>query len=482
MRRERRRPAVTLGARAGERGSCLYKPVRWIGLAVLSAAVGLCGCRTASQGPEAAVAEYLEAAHHAWGFSGAVLVARRDKVLYMGGFGFADAASGRPVTASTRFSIGSATKPFTAAAILQLRDAGLLDLDDPLTDYVPEYAPPGSAGVTLRRLLSHSAGVPDIGLDPQALGDLIQPRAPLDLLAPIKNRPLDFTPGDSARYSNAGYALLGLVIERVARMSYADFVRERLFEPLGMGRTTYGRGDAADGDVADGLFEAPDGRFRAAPRFHPSLGFSAGGIFSTVEDLGRWDQALEEGRVLSASSRAEMFAAGKGDFGLGWLILKTWGRKDIAHGGGAPGYGAWIERWPEDGVFVAVLSNLGGAPVGEIGRSLAAILFRQEVQAPAARNAVAQAGGAGGEVAGPYRLDDGSPRDVLREGDRFFLRPDGGPKYPILPGGRDLFFFPNDKGATLRFTRDRTGRVTGYVLHQLGVDRRAEKVQALGER
>jgi len=466
---------MTFWARSLETRASSRRIARLAALAILAAA-WVAGCRTAPKAPEAgAIADYLEAAERAWGFRGAVLVARRGEVVFSGGFGAADAAGTRANAPSTRFSIGSATKAFTAAAVLSLRDAGLVDLDDPLADYVPEYSPSEGEGVTLRRLLSHSAGVPDLGLDPRTLGDLTRPRSPLELIGPIMERPLDFKPGERAQYSNAGYALLGLVVERAGGMPYADFVRERLLDPLGMGRTGYGPDDGTDPDVAEGLLELADGRTVAAPRFHPSLGYSAGGLYSTVEDLRLWDRGLAAGRVLSDDSRELMFTPGPGGFGLGWLVMETWGRKDIAHGGGAPGYGAWIERWPDDEAFVAVLSNVGNAPVGEIGRSLAAILFGRETQTPRPRLVVPAAPDSWSELVGSYRIENGGIREVLREGDRLFVRRDGGANYPILPGRPDLYFFPNDKGATIRFVRDTSGRVTGHVFHQLGIDERAVK-------
>jgi D-alanyl-D-alanine carboxypeptidase len=464
----KKRPSSGFG---GRRASLVFLAAALAGLAWT--------CRARESRPAAAVKEYLEAAQQAWNFHGAVLVAKGEEIVFSGGSGFADAAGRRKITPSTEFSIGSITKTFTAAAVLQLRDAGLVDLDAPVTDYVPEYSPPGSAGVTLRRLLSHSAGVPDApllaALDPGSPDELTRPRSPLDLIALIKDKPLDFAPGERSRYSNAGYILLGLVIERASGTAYAEYVHDHLLVPLGMSRTSYGGGDPSEPGFARGLIEGPDGRLREAPLVHPSLGYSAGGLFSTVEDMWSWDRGFDGNRILSASSRAQMFGPEKDGFGLGWLVMETWGRGDIAHGGGAMGYNAWIERWPDDGVFVAVLSNLGGSPVGEIGRSLAAVLFGKDVQMPGARRVVAADPSAYGEYVGVYKIDKKSRREVLREGKALFVRRDGGPRYPILPCGKDLFFFPNDKGATIRFVRDRAGRVSGQVFHQLGLDEKAEK-------
>jgi D-alanyl-D-alanine carboxypeptidase len=483
-----RRSAVTIGRRDRKKRTSSDRGTKALPLVFLAVALGGLAwtCRARDSGPVAAIKGYLEAAQQVWNFQGAVLVARGEEVIFSGGFGSADAAGLRESTPSTEFSIGSITKTFTAAAVLQLRDAGLADLDAPVTDYVPEYSPPGSAGVTLRRLLSHSAGVPDApllaALDPRTPDGLTRPRSPLDLISLIKDKPLDFTPGESSRYSNAGYILLGLVIERASGMAYADYVHDHLLVPLGMSRTSYGGGDPSGPGFARGLIEGPDGRLREAPLVHPSLGYSAGGLYSTVEDMHKWDRGFDGDRILSASSRAQMFKPEKDGFGFGWLVMETWGRGDIAHGGGALGYNAWIERWPDDGVFVAVLSNLGGSPVGEIGRSLTAVLFGKDVQMPGARRVVAGDPSAYGEYVGVYKINEKSRREVLREGNALFVRRDGGPRYPILPCGKDLFFFPNDKGATIRFVRHRAGRVSGQVFHQLGLDEKAEKVGEPGAR
>jgi CubicO group peptidase (beta-lactamase class C family) len=451
------------------------RSVVWL-LAFFAVLSGLGSCHGTGAHPALAMSRYLLAAERAWNFRGAVLVARGDELVFSGGYGYADAAGTVQNTAATRFSIGSVTKTFTAAAILRLRDEGLLKLDDPVADYVPEYGPPGAAGVTLRRLLSHAAGVPDIAAAPRDPVALTEPRTPLELLASFKDRPLDFEPGTRSRYSNAGYVLLGLAVERVAGMPYPDYVKDRLLAPLEMAHTSYGVDASARDEYALGLVEGPDGLFREASRFHPSLGYSAGGLYSSVEDLRTWVRGLEGGGILTQDSWADMTTAQEDGFGLGWLVMKTWDRKDVAHGGGAPGYDAWIELWPEDGIFVAVLSNSGGAPVGEIGRSLAAVLLEKKVQEPEARRAVPADPRTVGEYAGTYEIGPGNRREILIDGDRLFVRRDDGPRFPILSAGPDLFVFPNDKGATLRFVRDRSGRISGQVFHQLGLDETAAKV------
>ncbi len=444
-------------------------------------AFGLCAgilssCRAPKKSPAVVMEEYLEAARRFWNFQGSVLVANDGDVVYEAGIGMARLEEGVENTTATRFLIGSVTKTFTAAAILHLADEGRLELDNPLRKYVPEFPEKSEAPITIRHLLSHTSGVPEIIPDPRVIGDLTMSRDPLELLALIADRPLDFEPGENASYSNTGYLLLGLVIERVSNEPYYDYIQEHILNPLGMTSSGY-REDWHDASgFARGYIEGPGGRLVEAPRIHLSLGFSAGALHSTVRDLLRWDRGLGMDGILSSESRDNMSRDVKGGFGYGWLVMETWGKKDLAHGGGVPGFSSWIERWPEDGVFVAVLSNNGSSSVGEIGRSLVAIFFGKDCQFPEAREISPVNPATLDDYVGAYKIDAENTREILREGNALFVRRNGGRRYPVLPYSEDRFFFPNDRGTTIRFLRDGEGKITGHVFHQLGLDETATKL------
>lgn len=448
-------------------------------VSVAGLAVGvLCACSSAKKEPAARMGEYLRAARQFWNFQGSVLVSRSGEAAFEASLGMARLEDGVENTPSTRFLIGSVTKTFTAAAVMQLADKGLLDFDDPLRKYVPEYPEKTGAAITIRHLLTHTSGVPEAVTDPRALGDMTKPKTPLELIGLIEDKDLDFAPGERAAYSNTGYVLLGLVIERVSEKSYYDYIRDHVCGPLGMASTGYKEDWRDAPGFARGYVEGRNGQLAEAPRIHLSLGFSAGALYSTVRDLLKWDAGLRGDAILSRDSREMMFRAARDGFGCGWLVMETWGRKDLAHGGGAPGFNAWVERWPDEDVFIAVLSNNGGSPVGEIGRSLAAILFGEPYQFPGSRGIVSIDPDLLGGYTGAYRIDAQNVREVLREGRALFVIRNGGRKYPILPYGEDRFFFPNDKGATVRFLRDDAGQVTGHVFHQLGLDETATKIAA----
>lgn len=441
------------------------------------AAVTFPACRSAENSPALRMEEYVRAAHRFWKFQGSVLVAKGGEVVFEASLGEARVEDGVKNSPTTRFLIGSATKTFTAAAVLQLAEKGLLGLDDPLSKHVPEFPERPGAAITVRHLLNHTSGLPEAVPDPRTLGDLRKAVPPLDLIGLIRDKEPDFAPGERAAYSNIGYVLLGLVIERASGESYYDYMRKHILGRLGMTDSGFREDWYEAPAFAHGYIEGRDGRLVDAPRFNPLLAFSAGALFSTVKDLLKWDDGLRSDKVLSPASKDLMGEAPRGVFGHGWLVLEAWGRRELAHGGSAPGFDAMISRWPGDEAFVAVLSNVGGASVGEIARSLAAILFGEDYQFPEPREILPLDPAALDDYAGIYGIDADSRREILREGEVLSAVRDGGRRYPLLPYARDKFFFANDKGATIRFVRDEAGRVTAHVFHQGGLDQRAERIR-----
>jgi CubicO group peptidase (beta-lactamase class C family) len=418
---------------------------------------------------------YLDTAHRNWNFQGSVLVARNSAVVLKQGVGLADIKTNKADEPSTKFLIGSVTKTFTATAVLQLEEKGLLSLDDPIIKYLLGYPEKTGSRITIRHLLSHTSGIPEIAVALQQLGDITKPREPIDLIALFKDRPLDFAPGERYQYSNSGYVILGAIIEKVAGQSYYDYVRDHIFRPLGMKDSGYCEDYNDRPDFARGYVEGGDGQLMPASYVHPSLGYAAGALYSTVDDMLKWDQALASEKILSRGSLAKMFSPVKDGYGYGWLITETFGRRDIFHGGGTPGFSAWIERWPDQRIFVTVLSNAGGAPAGEIGRSLAAILLGEKYERPASRVMIRLNPEVLEDYVGIYRIDADNFRVISREGNALYAARNSGRKFPLLPFAKDEFFFPKDKGSFLRFSRDKSGRVDGYVFHQLGVDEKSVK-------
>lgn len=434
------------------------------------------GTRGTADPFRAKIERYVNAAEKDWGFQGSVLIARGDEVIFKKGLGAADLEKEVPNSPKTRFLIASITKVLTATAVMKLAENGKIGLEDSAVRYLPDLKDVLGRDVRISHLLSHSSGLPEFS--PGAAGEMkvTEPVGPRALIDAIRGREPLFAPGRDVRYSNIGYVVLGLVIEKATGEVYYDWLIGHVLKTLGMNDT----GMCADypfrPDFARGYVEDRGGELHPAPFIHPSWGYSAGALYSTVEDLFKFDRALSSPGFLASGSLEAMFRARFPSFCFGWLVNTVFGRRSYAHGGGAPGYSAWIERWPEDDAFVAVLSNVTGAPAGEIGRSLAAAVFGEAYAMPARRAAIQVPPAQLREFAGSYRTENGEVRRIILEGDSLFAVRGSGPGIPILPYDKDSFFFPMDKGAFIRFARDGQGRVSGQILHQLGVDESALKI------
>ncbi len=312
------------------------------------------------------------------GFTGAMLVAHRGTVLLRKAYGLADRERGIAITPETRFRIGSMDKMFTAVAVMQLVEAGKLSLDDPigtvLTDYPNRDA---AAKVTITHLLTHTGGTGDIF--PEYVDKKDQLRTHGDFLKLFGARPLLFEPGSTQRYSNYGFILLGNIIERLSGMSYYEYVTTRVFAPAGMRRTDSPVGvpredDRAIGYLREGTTWTPN------TDTLPWRGTSAGGGYSTVDDLLLFATALQDGTLVSSRTFALMSTPHRtgSPQGLGFLIAGNAATPAVGHSGGAPGMNGELRMFPASGHVFAALSNQGEPGYA----SMLARDFRQALNPP----------------------------------------------------------------------------------------------------
>jgi CubicO group peptidase (beta-lactamase class C family) len=307
------------------------------------------------------------------GFNGSILVAR-DGHVFARSYGLADRESVIGNTPNTKFKIGSLTKQFTAAAMLLLVQDGELSLTDPICKYVPA-CPPAWQAIAVRELLNHSSGIPDFVKLPGMRDRFTLPMKLDDMITTLKRQPLDFSPGSDASYGNSGFLISAWIIEKLGGESYADFLTDRIYRPLGMADSGY----AADAPIiskrAHG-YVTHDGGYENAPYLDMSIPIGAGSQYSTVVDLYRWDRALRRDGLLSANLRNEMFTPGKGGFGLGWEMANERGRRISQHVGDINGFGAYIARWLDDDAVLIILTNVEGTKkVVDIRDGIAARLF-----------------------------------------------------------------------------------------------------------
>ena len=286
-------------------------------------------------------------------FMGAVLVARGDKVVFNKAYGSANLEWSIPNTTTTRFRIASVTKQFTAAAILLLEERGKLKLEDPIKKYYPD-APAAWDKIALLNLLQHTSGIANYTDEPDMGSWMAQRTAPADLVKRVRDKQLQFEPGTEMRYSNTGYVLLGIAIEKASGMSYATFLKQNIFDPLGMKDSGYDENEPIVARRAAGYSQGPTGPINAK-YMDMTNPFSAGALYSTVEDLLRWERGLFGKKVLSEASLKKMTTPGKNDYAFGLYVSEKAGRLVIRHAGGI----ARLQLAP--GVFPAGCRDRGGA-------------------------------------------------------------------------------------------------------------------------
>jgi len=340
------------------------------GLALLLA-VSSAGAASRKDSIDRLAAKYTELKQ----FNGALLVADDKGIILKKGYGQANFEWQLPVTPDTKFRIGSVTKQFTAALILKLVEEGKVGLEDPITKHLPDYRQDTGSRITVTHLLNHTSGIPSYTSRPD-FGEKVSrnPYKVADFVKQFASGDLEFEPGSKYAYNNSGYFLLGTIIEKVTGKTYAQVLRERIFEPLGMKNTGYDVSETLLAKRASGYERNPDGFVNAA-YLDMGLPYAAGSMYSTVEDLYLWDRALYGDKVLPAALKQKMFTPGLGDYGFGWNLEPTQlddGKTKVAttsHGGGINGFSAFLIRVPEKKEVIIVLSNVGR---GVRARSLAA--------------------------------------------------------------------------------------------------------------
>jgi D-alanyl-D-alanine carboxypeptidase len=288
-------------------------------------------------------------------------------------YGLRDVAKKLPVDADTRFEIGSVTKQFTAAAILQLQEQGKLSIDDGLAKYLPSF--PHASEVTLRQLLNQVSGLPNytemMGADMAGFAALMGTPNAKDKIYAYESKPLDFKPGTKWEYSNTNYWVLGNVVAVVSGMSYEDYIREHIFKPAGMTHSGFVSDEASFDDFAIPYWQGAknDGPTEPAPKMDESWPAGAGAIVSTVGDLAAWDMALASGKIVSPESFALMSSAGHladgkaTNYGMGLAPGTHDGHKTVGHSGGTVGSLSVNSTYPDDHLDIVVLeNNVGGQP------------------------------------------------------------------------------------------------------------------------
>ena len=415
---------------------------------------------------EARIDEYVRPYLDAGGFSGAILAAKDGRVLLSKGYGMANYELGSPNTPKTKFHIASLSKTFTAAAVLLLEEEGRLSVSDPVAKFIPDY--PRGELITIHHLLTHTSGIPNVNDFPDYERLSRFPHGLEEIVGWFKGKPLEFAPGERYGYSNSNYNLLALIIEKVSGASYGDFLKRRIFDPLEMRDTGH---DASPARLlenrASGYAPSGGNGIANAPFLDWSIKTGNSSLYSTVEDLYKWDRALAREKVLKRAALEKLFTEHINGIGYGWFVAKRLGRRAVYFNGRSPGFTSSIDRFIDDDACLIILSN-NYAPVPQlIIKDLAAILFGEPYLKPQPLKPVRLMKDNIEPLLGRYRFgkDFYRPEAVVTvetDGQNLVMAWNAEYRTPLMSLSPSEFL-DRSFWARIIFERDEQGRVTRFV-------------------
>jgi len=427
-----------------------------------------------SQNLEEKVDEYVNPYIFMEKFSGSILIAQKGEIILNKSYGMANYEHSILNTPHTKFRLGSLSKQFTALAIMQLQEKGLLNVKDFISRYFPDY-PEAAKMITVHHLLTHTSGIPNFTQFSDYQKTWMISSSPEETIARFKDKPLESTPGEKYNYSNSGYILLGAIIEKVSGQSYEMYLRENIFQPLKMMNTGYDHNSTILKDRAAGYILSDEG-LANADYIDMSIPYGAGALYATVEDLYLWDRALYTEKLVKKSSLDKIFTPFKGNYGYGWRIEDSFNRKVVAHSGGINGFTTHIARYLVDEVCIIVLINIEGAPVDKIGRDLAAIVFGEKYESPQVHLSIEIDPKIYDSYIGEYELSPNFNTVITREDNHLFAQVTGQPKFEIYPESETKYFL-KVVDAQITFIRNEQSKVTELIMHQGGKEYPAKKIK-----
>lgn len=398
-------------------------------------------------------------------FNGSVLVVKDGVAQLNKGYGMANFEWNIPNAPDTKFRLGSITKQFTAMIVLQLEQEGKLSVNDPVSKYVKD-APGAWQQITIYHLVTHTSGLTNFTSLPDYTKTMMLASPPAESLKKIREMPLEFDPGTKFKYSNSGYLMLGEIIEKVTGQKYADVLRERILASLNMNDTGYDLGTTLIANRAGGYKRA--GKVVLNDDYiDMSIPHAAGAMYSTTEDLRKWDAALYGEKLLPAALMERYFTPYKDGYAYGWAVQDKVGKKRVSHGGGINGFATMIIRVPEEKVLVVTLSNLLPSQGAKLAQELAGLALGDAVELPKERVEITVAPEVLDRYVGEYELSPDFILSITREGNQLMTQATGQGKIPVF-AETETKFFPKVVDATITFQKDPAGQVTGLVLSQGG--------------
>jgi CubicO group peptidase (beta-lactamase class C family) len=406
--------------------------------------------------------ELLTAYNKLDNFNGTVLVAKKGKVIFEKAYGYRDAEQKILHAVNDIFQIGSVSKQITATVIMQLQEEGKLSVNDKLSRFYPDY--PNGNKITIEQLMTHTSGIFNFTDDSDLMKqDPTQHFTEARMLATFKDRPLDFEPGTKYGYSNSAYNLLGYIIQKVTGKSYEQAVRERIFKPLGMTSSGFDFTNLNDVRKSKSYYFLSKDSTSRAPIADSTITFSTGGVYTTAQDLYKWERAVTTGKLLKPESWKAIFIPHLNKYGYGWVIDTAFGRLYMAHGGVNLGFTAQLIRFPQDEVTLILLDNASSHSIEGIVKDLAAIVYQQPYILPGQKKFITLSPEILQQYAGQYD-DRGSVITITVDGNHLKVQSADKVLDELYPLKENLFWAKRIN-VEAEFVKDASGRVTDHVLH-----------------
>ncbi|MFC0772644.1 serine hydrolase [Terrimonas alba] len=402
----------------------------------------------------------------------AVLVARDGAILYKKGFGYADIKNKVPATPGTKFRIGSVTKQFTAAAILKLQENGLLSVNDKLSKFLPDF--PRGDEVTIHQLMTHISGIHSYTGKPDFLDKVTKTISPDSLIAYFRNDPYDFNPGERYQYNNSAYFLLGYIVSKVSGKPYEAYLKETFFDPLQMNNTGVHYAGIKLEQEAKGYSKSGN-KYDESLNWDMSWAGGAGAMYSTVDDLLKWNQALYNGKVLNEKSYQAAITPvvlkdGKeppNKYGYGLGLNKYRGLDIIGHGGGLHGFLTQLLYYPKEKMTVVMFTNTSDPEINFDPNKIAEAWLWNKMDTQSSYSSSSVAPTNLERFTGRYELTGMGVLTVTTAEGKLFAQLSGQPKFEIFPASEYEFFWKVVE-ARLKFDKDEKGIINKATLFQNG--------------
>lgn len=401
-------------------------------------------------------------------FSGAVLISRAGVVLFEDGYGLADAEWQIPNRPNTKFSIASLSKQFTAVLIMRLQEEGKLHVSDPVCQHL-DSCPAAWSSIRISNLLSHTSGIPDFTDIPSFLAERRLSRSKDQVVLTFRDKPLEFAPGDKFGYSNSNYFLLGMIVEKASGSTFEAVLTREILRPAGLKDSGIAGGNSIIDKKARGYRATSEGRVVDADLMDSSWTFGAGAIYSTVEDLKRWDDALYTDVILPRATLASMWKPVKEGYGYGWYVppasRATLNRQVVFHSGHTDGFVSCMSRFPDDKLLVIVLSNFEMSKHAcSVAAGLAAIALGDKAAVRQDPVEVHLDPRFESRYVGNYRVSSEINVLIAQDNGHLFATIGQIPRAEIYAASEREFFF-KVFDTQLDFVSDSAGKVTGFVAH-----------------